>query len=54
MAESKIKFKKCSLLPNEGSGLDEEYNVLAGAPLLNYYESITTRLHIARIHILKY
>ena len=42
MAESKIKFKKCSLLPNEGSGLDEEYNVLAGAPLLNYYESITS------------
>ena len=42
MAESKIKFKKCSLIPNEGSGLDEEYNVLAGAPLLNYYESITS------------
>ena len=42
MAESKIKFKKCSLLPNEGSGLDEEYNILAGAPLLNYYESITS------------
>ena len=42
MAESKIKFKKCSLLPNEGSGLDEEYNVLAGAPILNYYESITS------------
>ena len=42
MAESKIKFKKCSLIPNEGSGLDEEYNVLAGAPILNYYESITS------------
>ena len=42
MAESKIKFKKCSLIPNEGSGLDEEYNVLKGAPLLNYYESITS------------
>ena len=42
MAESKIKFKKCSLIPNEGSGLDEEYNVLKGAPILNYYESITS------------
>ena len=42
MAESKIKFKKCSLIPNEGSGLDEEYDVLKGAPLLNYYESITS------------
>ena len=42
MAESKIKFKKCSLIPNEGSGLDEDYNVLKGAPLLNYYESITS------------
>ena len=42
MAESKIKFKKCSLIPNEGSGLDEDYNVLEGAPLLNYYESITS------------
>ena len=42
MAESKIKFKKCSLLPNEGSGLDEEYDIMAGGPLLNYYESITS------------
>ena len=25
--ESKFKIKKCSLLPNDGSSLDEEYNI---------------------------
>ena len=40
MAETKFKFKKCELLPNEGSSLDENYNILGGGPVVDYYESI--------------
>ena len=40
MAETKFKFKKCELLPNEGSSLDEKYELLGGGPILDYYESI--------------
>ena len=40
MAETKIKFKKCELLPNEGSSLDEGYELLGGGPIVDYYESI--------------
>ena len=40
MAETKFKFKKCELLPNEGSSLDENYNILGGGPIVDYYESI--------------
>ena len=40
MAETKIKFKKCELLPNEGSSLDEKYELLGGGPIVDYYESI--------------
>ena len=39
MAESKIFFTKCSLIPNGGS-LEEEYNIVGGAPLVTYCESI--------------
>tara|TARA_Y100001937_G_scaffold84733_1_gene114607 strand:+ start:9 stop:1277 length:1269 start_codon:yes stop_codon:yes gene_type:complete len=39
MAESKIFFTKCSLIPNGGS-LEEEYNIVKGAPLVTYCESI--------------
>ena len=40
MSETKFKFKKCELLPNEGSSLDENYNILGGGPIVDYYESI--------------
>jgi hypothetical protein len=40
MAETKFKFKKCELLPNDGSSLDEDYNLLGGGPIVDYYESI--------------
>ena len=40
MAETKFKFKKCELLPNEGSSLDEDYSLLGGGPIVDYYESI--------------
>ena len=39
MAESKIFFTKCSLIPNGGS-LEEEYNIVGGSPLVTYCESI--------------
>ena len=40
MAETKFKFKKCELIPNEGSSLDEKYELLGGGPIDDYYESI--------------
>ena len=40
MSETKFKFKKCELLPNDGSSLDEDYNLLGGGPIVDYYESI--------------
>ena len=40
MAETRFKFKKCELLPNEGSSLDEGYELLGGGPIVDYYESI--------------
>ena len=40
MAETKFKFKKCELLPNDGSSLDEDYSLLGGGPIVDYYESI--------------
>ena len=39
MAETKILFTKCRLLPN-GCALDEEYDITQGAPEIDYYESI--------------
>ena len=43
MAETKFKFKKFELLPNEGSSLDENYNIIGGGPIVDYYESIDSR-----------
>ena len=40
MSETKFKFKKCELLPNEGSSLDEGYELMGGGPIVDYYESI--------------
>ena len=39
MAETKILFTKCRLLPN-GCALDEKYDITQGAPEIDYYESI--------------
>ena len=39
MAETKILFTKCRLLPN-GCALDEEYDITQGAPEIDYYGSI--------------
>ena len=39
MAETKILFTKCRLLPN-GCALDEEYDITQGAPEIDYYECI--------------
>ena len=39
MAEKKIFFTKCRLLPN-GCALDEEYDITLGAPEIDYFESI--------------
>ena len=54
MAETKFKFKKCELLPNEGSSLDEKYELLGGGPIIDYYESIdspTVSMNITFIDI---
>ena len=54
MAETKFKFKKCELLPNEGSSLDEGYELLGGGPIVDYYESIdspTVSMNITFIDI---
>ena len=39
MAEKKIFYTKCRLLPN-GCALDEEYEITLGAPEIDYFESI--------------
>ena len=39
MSETKILFTKCNLLPN-GCSLEEQYNIVAGAPEIDYFESI--------------
>ena len=54
MAETKFKFKKCELIPNEGSSLDEKYELLGGGPIVDYYESIdspTISMNIAFLDI---
>ena len=40
MENNKYIIKKCTLIPNEGSSLDEDYDIVRGAPIINYYESI--------------
>ena len=40
MENNKYIIKKCTLIPNEGSSLDENYDIVRGAPIINYYESI--------------
>ena len=40
MAESQFLITKCLLRPNEGSSLDEDYELGMGNPIINYFESI--------------
>ena len=40
MAESQFLITKCVLRPNEGSSLDEDYELGMGNPIINYFESI--------------
>ena len=38
--ENTFLITKCMLLPSEGSSLQEEYDIIAGNPIIDYYESI--------------
>ena len=38
--ENTFLITKCMLLPSEGSSLEEEYDIIAGNPIIDYYESI--------------
>ena len=40
MSQRKFLITKCTLIPNEGSSLDENYDIVRGGPIINYYESI--------------
>ena len=40
MAESQFLITKCLLRPNKGSSLDEDYDIVRGNPIINYFESI--------------
>ena len=38
--ETKFLIHKCMLRPNEGSSLKEDYDIVAGNPIIDYYESL--------------
>ena len=38
--ENTFLITKCMLLPSEGSSLQEEYDIVAGNPIIDYYESV--------------
>ena len=38
--ETKFLISKCSLIPNEGSSLKENYDIVRGNPIIDYYESV--------------
>ena len=40
MADTKVFVKNCTLLPSEGSSLQEEQNITAGIVAVDYFESI--------------
>ena len=40
MSQRKFLITKCTLIPNEGSSLDEDYDIVRGGPTMNYFESI--------------
>ena len=39
--ESRFLIKKCMLKPN-GTSLDEDFDIVRGNPIVDYYESITS------------
>tara|TARA_Y100001972_G_scaffold127872_1_gene186228 strand:- start:25 stop:1299 length:1275 start_codon:yes stop_codon:yes gene_type:complete len=39
--ESQIKIKKCTLVPN-GCSLGEDYDIVRGSPIIDYYENINS------------
>ena len=52
--ETKFLINKCMLRPNEGSSLKEDYDIVGGNPMIDYYESLdspTIALTIAFIDI---
>ena len=38
--ETKFLINKCMLRPNEGSSLKEDYDIVGGNPIIDYYESL--------------
>ena len=38
--ETKFLIDKCSLIPSEGSSLKENYDIVRGNPIIDYYESV--------------
>ena len=38
--ETKFLISKCSLIPSEGSSLKENYDIVRGNPIIDYYESV--------------
>ena len=38
--ETKFLIHKCMLRPNEGSSLKEDYDIVVGNPIIDYYESL--------------
>ena len=40
MSAKRFKIKKCTLLPSEGSSLKENYDLVRGNPIIDYYESL--------------
>ena len=40
MADTKVFVKNCTLLPSEGSSLQEQQNITAGIVAIDYFESI--------------
>ena len=40
--ENTFLITKCMLRPSEGSSLQEDYDIIAGNPIIDYYESIVS------------
>ena len=38
--ETKFLIHKCMLRPNEGSSLKDDFDIVAGNPIIDYYESV--------------
>ena len=38
--ENKFRITECEIIPTEGTALSENYSLLNGSPVINYYESL--------------